>query len=99
MIGRFSGPAERRPALVLGHFDTVWPAGTLERMPFRVDENGRAYGPGVFDMKASLVIFIAVMERAPKTRARLAEARLGALHVGRGDRQPHVARVDREAGG
>jgi glutamate carboxypeptidase len=43
------------PGLVLGHFDTVWPVGTLARRPFRV-EGGRAYGPGVFDMKASLVL-------------------------------------------
>ena len=42
-------------ALVLGHYDTVWQAGTLEKMPFRVVE-GLAYGPGIFDMKASLVI-------------------------------------------
>ncbi len=45
----------RPPALVLCHFDTVWPAGTLATMPFRVEE-GRAYGPGVYDMKASLVL-------------------------------------------
>src|SRR5690242_5679465 len=32
------------PALVLGHFDTVWPWGTLAGMPFRV-EGGRAHGP------------------------------------------------------
>ena len=50
-----------RPALVLGHFDTVWPRGTIEKMPFRVDD-GRAFGPGVFDMKASLVVFLEVME-------------------------------------
>jgi glutamate carboxypeptidase len=43
-----------RPIVLLGHFDTVWPAGTLRRMPFRV-EGGRAYGPGCFDMKAGLV--------------------------------------------
>ena len=66
LIGRFPGPAEQRPALVLGHFDTVWPIGTLERMPFRVDETGRAHGPGVFDMKASLVVFLAVMEQLKK---------------------------------
>ncbi|HKM54269.1 MAG TPA: M20 family peptidase, partial [Isosphaeraceae bacterium] len=29
---RFSGPEERRPALLLAHFDTVWPLGTLEKM-------------------------------------------------------------------
>ena len=42
------------PILLLGHFDTVWPAGTLHEMPFRV-ENGVATGPGIFDMKAGLV--------------------------------------------
>ena len=42
-----SGP---RRILVLGHFDTVWPIGTLERMPCRVDGD-RMTGPGVFDMK------------------------------------------------
>jgi glutamate carboxypeptidase len=51
-------PRERhhgRPAqLVLGHCDTVWPAGTLERMPV-AETDGRLGGPGVFDMKAGLV--------------------------------------------
>lgn len=54
------------PALVLGHFDTVWPAGTVSRRPFRIEE-GRAYGPGVFDMKASLVL----VEFAFRTMAEL----------------------------
>lgn len=47
--------AGERPGLVLGHFDTVWPIGTLTRMPFRV-EGDRVFGPGVFDMKASIVL-------------------------------------------
>jgi len=42
------------PTLLLGHYDTVWPAGTLARMPFHIDGN-RAYGPGSFDMKAGIV--------------------------------------------
>jgi glutamate carboxypeptidase len=42
------------PILLLGHYDTVWPAGTLEVMPFDVRE-GIATGPGVFDMKGGLV--------------------------------------------
>ena len=50
----FDDKSGHKPALVLGHFDTVWPAGTLARMPFRVD-GGRAFGPGVYDMKASLI--------------------------------------------
>lgn len=41
--------------LVLGHLDTVYELGTLARMPFRISR-GRAYGPGVFDMKAGIVI-------------------------------------------
>ncbi len=51
----FDDPAGGPAALVLGHFDTVWPAGTLAAMPFRV-EGGRAHGPGAYDMKASLVL-------------------------------------------
>ncbi|GAA1821855.1 M20 family metallopeptidase [Planosporangium flavigriseum] len=42
------------PVLVLCHLDTVWPAGTTRRWPFHVAD-GRASGPGVFDMKAGLV--------------------------------------------
>jgi glutamate carboxypeptidase len=41
--------------LLLGHFDTVWPVGQLAAMPLRI-EDGRLYGPGVFDMKASLAV-------------------------------------------
>ena len=65
IFARFPGPTKRRPALVLGHFDTVWSKGTLERMPFRV-EDGRAFGPGIFDMKAGLAIFCWVMSEAFK---------------------------------
>ena len=36
--------------LVSGHLDTVHPVGTLEKLPFRVEEN-RCYGPGILDMK------------------------------------------------
>ena len=40
--------------LLLGHVDTVWPVGTLEEMPVRVDD-GKLRGPGTFDMKGGLV--------------------------------------------
>ena len=43
-----------RPVLLLCHFDTVWPPGTLAEFPFRV-ANGIAHGPGTFDMKAGIV--------------------------------------------
>jgi len=47
-----------RPVLLLGHFDTVWPLGTLARMPLR-REGARLYGPGIFDMKAGIALAIA----------------------------------------
>jgi glutamate carboxypeptidase len=39
--------------LLIGHFDTVWPVGTLTDRPFAVNGNV-AHGPGVFDMKGGL---------------------------------------------
>lgn len=45
----------RRPVqLLLGHYDTVWPVGTLREMPFEIDGN-IVRGPGVFDMKGGIV--------------------------------------------
>jgi glutamate carboxypeptidase len=59
---RFGNPDDsRRPVLLLGHLDTVWPIGTLARMPWRV-EDGWAYGPGVLDMKAGVVMALTAMK-------------------------------------
>ncbi len=46
---------DQRPVLLLGHRDTVFPKGEPTRRPFAV-RGGRAYGPGVADMKGGLVI-------------------------------------------
>jgi glutamate carboxypeptidase len=51
-----SAPAER-PLLVLAHIDTVHPRGSLETMPFRVHD-GRASGPGIYDMKTGLALVV-----------------------------------------
>ena len=40
--------------LLLGHGDTVWPFGTLKKMPCKIEDN-TMYGPGIFDMKAGLM--------------------------------------------
>ncbi|MGE5321328.1 MAG: M20 family metallopeptidase [Actinomycetota bacterium] len=52
----FSGNVAK-PVLLLGHFDTVWPLDTLKKMPFRV-EGGRGFGPGIYDMKAGIVMML-----------------------------------------
>src|ERR1035437_7764023 len=49
----FTGAKGRESVLLLGHFDTVYDVGTLQTMPWR-EENGRLYGPGVFDMKSGI---------------------------------------------
>jgi glutamate carboxypeptidase len=54
------GANDARPILLMGHRDTVFPAGEAARRPFRI-EAGRAYGPGVADMKSGLVINAFVM--------------------------------------
>jgi glutamate carboxypeptidase len=48
--------------LLIGHLDTVWPVGTLARWPFEVAD-GRATGPGVFDMKAGVVQLLHAVAR------------------------------------
>ncbi len=50
----WGGRREYKPILILGHTDTVWDLGTLSRMLFRI-RNGRAFGPGVLDMKSGIV--------------------------------------------
>jgi glutamate carboxypeptidase len=49
-----SGRGKTKPILILGHTDTVWELGTIDSMPFRV-RGGRAYGPGILDMKSGIV--------------------------------------------
>ena len=71
VVARFGRPIGQRPSLILGHFDTVWPAGTLDRMPVR-REGGRLHGPGVYDMKAGLVLVGAAMESIRAAGLRLA---------------------------
>src|SRR3954469_3936780 len=54
-VGQDSPPFGNRPILLMGHRDTVFPKGEPTRRPFKI-EGDRAYGPGVADMKAGLVM-------------------------------------------
>ncbi len=56
----FAGRENVEPVLLLGHFDTVYPIGTLANMPCRVAD-GRLYGPGVLDMKSGIALMISAI--------------------------------------
>jgi glutamate carboxypeptidase len=53
----FSGSMSTNPILLLGHFDTVYPLGTLGSMPCKIT-NGRLHGPGVLDMKSGIALML-----------------------------------------
>jgi len=53
----FRGKGDRKPVLLLGHMDTVYPVGTLATMPCRVAD-GRLWGPGALDMKAGIGLML-----------------------------------------
>lgn len=60
------GDSREKPIVILGHTDTVHPRGSLKERPWRVEGN-RAYGPGVFDMKANCAMAIEVVRACVTT--------------------------------
>ena len=53
----FGGASNAKPILLLGHYDTVYPIGTLATMPCRV-VNDKLTGPGVLDMKSGIAYML-----------------------------------------
>ncbi len=53
----FAGKSSAKPVLLLGHYDTVYPLGTLATMPCRVVDN-KLTGPGVLDMKSGIALML-----------------------------------------
>jgi glutamate carboxypeptidase len=51
------GITKKKPICVIGHVDTVFSKGTLEKNPFRIEE-GKVFGPGALDMKGGIVAAI-----------------------------------------
>jgi glutamate carboxypeptidase len=64
----------KRQILLLGHFDTVWPVGTLSRMPLQRDGE-LLRGPGTFDMKAGIGLGL-LAARALVSNGALGDGRL-----------------------
>lgn len=61
VVARFSSAVSSDPILLLCHMDTVFPLGTLAKMPFH-EADGKIFGPGILDMKAGIVICLAAVE-------------------------------------
>ena len=55
------GSSDRKPVLLLGHCDTVYPLGTLANMPCKI-ASGRLHGPGVLDMKSGIALMLHAIE-------------------------------------
>ena len=60
------GDSREKPIVILGHTDTVHPRGSLKQRSWRVEGN-RAYGPGVFDMKANCALAVEVVRACAAT--------------------------------
>jgi glutamate carboxypeptidase len=61
------GPDDGPPLVLMAHMDTVWPAGTLPKMPFHL-KDGYAWGPGALDMKAGIVTGLEALRRLGEQR-------------------------------
>jgi glutamate carboxypeptidase len=57
----FAGKRGGNPVLLLGHYDTVYPVGTLANMSCQVSE-GRLWGPGVLDMKSGIALMLTAID-------------------------------------
>lgn len=57
IIAKTKGHHDRKPITIVCHYDTVHPVGTLEHNPVGIREN-QMTGPGIFDMKAGIVMSI-----------------------------------------
>lgn len=96
LIARWRGQGAGK-TLLIGHMDTVFPDGEAQRRPFHL-ESGRAYGPGVMDMKSGLLTGLYAL------RALAAEAPWGEViffcnsdeEIGSPSSHPIVARLARE---
>lgn len=69
-LATWNDDAPDAPILILCHLDTVWPVGTLgQTMPITINEH-QFFGPGALDMKASIVMVLAVMQALRDQSAR-----------------------------
>ncbi len=82
LLVRFSqkGADESGQLLVLGHYDTVWPVGTLAGMPVQ-ERDGRLWGPGVLDMKGGIAMALMAIKAIQELRLPMRSAVLLQLNA------------------
>lgn len=93
------GASGNRPILLMGHRDTVFPKGEPERRPFTI-KDGVAYGPGVADMKAGLVMNAFILTAFAKlggAPAPLVGLFTGDEEIGSPTSRPHIENEARNA--
>ncbi len=94
-----TGQAGNRPILLMGHRDTVFPKGEPERRPFTIKDN-IAYGPGVADMKAGLVMnafLLVAFSKFGGAPAPLVGLFTGDEEIGSPTSRPHIEAEARNA--
>ena len=62
LCGEIGADRPGQPILFSGHYDTVFKKGTFGDKPFRIDEEGKAHGPGCLDMKGGIIIALYVIK-------------------------------------
>jgi glutamate carboxypeptidase len=60
IVARFPATVDTNGILILCHMDTVFPLGTIKKMPF-YQKDGKIFGPGVLDMKSGIVITLSAI--------------------------------------
>ena len=100
LIARAPWNDHRPGILILSHLDTVYPKGTLARMPFRVTGD-KAFGPGIYDMKGGAYVafhavgrFLKSGERAPLPVTHLL---VSDEEIGSPTSRPLIERLGRES--
>lgn len=97
-------PTQRQPyqpmQLLLGHCDTVWSLGTLNKMPVRIQQ-GKLYGPGSYDMKAGLVLALFAIEAVQAHEFPLSVIPVMLINsdeeIGSDESTPHIRRLAKVA--
>jgi glutamate carboxypeptidase len=101
IVGTLRGAARGPRVVLIGHMDTVFDPGTAAERPFRIDPDGRAYGPGVTDMKSGLLAGLyavrAVAAAAPLPFERLTFVANPDEEIGSPTSTPHIRALAADA--